>query len=497
MAPEPWILAAAGLLIAGVIASKTSARLGVPSLLLFLGIGMLAGTDGLIGIEFDDFELARNFGIIALAYILFSGGLGTRFRDIRPVLGQGIALASIGVVITAGLLGGIAIVLLDISTQQGLPLGAVIASTDAAAVFSMLRSRGVRIDGKLASMLELESGSNDPAAVFLTLAIISVITTGETEPVRILGSFVVQMGVGALAGFVLARGAVWAINRLHLDHDGLYPVMTFGFVLLTLEGVNHIGGSGFLAVYVAGVTLAHYDYLHKRSLIRFHDAIAWLMQISMFVLLGLLVHPSRIPSVALPALAIAAVLMLVARPIAVVLTLLPFRMPVREVGFVSWVGLRGAAPIILATFPVAAGVPGGEQLFVVVFFVVFTSVLVQGTSIPFAAKALGITAPPDARSTATGSFDTVITGDEGPQLHEILVEPSAHAVGCQLVDLALPQGVLIVLVRRGSESFMPQGSTVITARDQLLVAAEHEHQDQLEAAFAAPTSESADEGDHP
>ena len=212
MAPEPWILAAAGLLIAGVIASKTSARLGVPSLLLFLGIGMLAGTDGLIGIEFDDFELARNFGIIALAYILFSGGLGTRFRDIRPVLGQGIALASIGVVITAGLLGGIAIVLLDISTQQGLLLGAVIASTDAAAVFSILRSRGVRIDGKLASMLELESGSNDPAAVFLTLAIISVITTGETEPVRILGSFVVQMGVGALAGFVLARGAVWAAS---------------------------------------------------------------------------------------------------------------------------------------------------------------------------------------------------------------------------------------------------------------------------------------------
>ena len=209
MAPEPWILAAAGLLIAGVIASKTSARLGVPSLLLFLGIGMLAGTDGLIGIEFDDFELARNFGIIALAYILFSGGLGTRFRDIRPVLGQGIALASIGVVITAGLLGGIAIVLLDISTQQGLLLGAVIASTDAAAVFSILRSRGVRIDGKLASMLELESGSNDPAAVFLTLAIISVITTGETEPVRILGSFMVQMGLGALAGFVLARGAVW------------------------------------------------------------------------------------------------------------------------------------------------------------------------------------------------------------------------------------------------------------------------------------------------
>jgi NhaP-type Na+/H+ or K+/H+ antiporter len=304
---QPWILAAAGLLIAGVVTSKTSSRFGVPSLLLFLGIGMLAGSDGIVGIEFDDFELARSFGIVALAFILFSGGLGTNYADIKPVLGPGVVLASVGVVLTAGLLGVTATVLVGLPIEEGLLLGAVIASTDAAAVFSILRSRGVRINERLGSMLELESGSNDPAAVFLTIALITVVTDGETEPLRIIGSFALQMTLGAVAGVVLARIAVWAINRLDLDQDGLYSVLTFAFVLLTLEGVTYIGGSGFLALYVAGVTLAHHDYIHKRSLIRFHDAIAWLMQIAMFVLLGLLVYPSNLPEVALASLATAAV----------------------------------------------------------------------------------------------------------------------------------------------------------------------------------------------
>ncbi|MFP5488482.1 MAG: potassium/proton antiporter, partial [Acidimicrobiia bacterium] len=471
MDAQPWVLAAAALLIAGVLASKTSSRFGVPSLLLFLGLGMAAGSDGIVGNEFDDFELARSFGIIALGYILFSGGLGTRFADIRPVLGPGVALASVGVVLTAALLGGTASVLLDLPFEEGLLLGAIIASTDAAAVFSILRSRGVRINERLGSMLELESGSNDPAAVFLTIAIITVINEGETDPLLIVGRFALQMALGALAGYALARGAVWTINRLNLDYDGLYSVMTFGFVLLVLEGVTWIGGSGFLAVYVAGVTLAHHDYLHKRSLIRFHDAIAWLMQISMFVLLGLLVYPSRLADVVFPALATAAVLMFIARPIAVLVTLLPFRVPLADIRFVSWVGLRGATPIILATFPVVAGVPDADRVFDVVFFVVLTSVLIQGTTIPLVAKHLGL-ATTGGRSTRTSSFDAVITGDEGPELHEMTVEPGATAVGRQLVDLALPQGVLIVLIRRGPESFIPQGGTVIDVDDQLLVAAE-------------------------
>lgn len=494
MDAQPWILAAAGLLIAGVLASKPSSRYGVPSLLLFLGIGMLAGSDGILGIEFDDFELSRQFGIIALAYILFSGGLGTRYADIRPVLAPGVALATVGVVITAGLLGGAASLLLDLPIEEGLLLGAVIASTDAAAVFSILRSRGVRINERLSSMLELESGSNDPAAVFLTISVITVITEGETDPLRIVGSFLLQMGLGTVAGLVLARIAVWTINRLNLDYDGLYPVMTFGFVLLVLEGVTWIGGSGFIAVYAAGVTLAHHDYLHKRSLIRFHDAIAWIMQIAVFVLLGLLVYPTRLADVVVPALATAAVLMFIARPIAVLLTLLPFRVPLSEIRFVSWVGLRGATPIILATFPVAAGVPDAHRLFDVVFFVVLTSVLVQGTTIPLVASRLGLVAS-GGRGSRIASFDTVITGDEGPQLHEVVVESGAAAIGRPLVDLALPHGVLIVLVRRGRTSFIPQGGTIIDADDQLLIAAEHDHRAALELLFAAPADNAADTPD--
>jgi cell volume regulation protein A len=292
-----------------------------------------------------------------------------------------------------------------------------------------------------------------------------------------------------MLGYALARAAVWCINRLQLDNDGLYPVFTVAFVLLTLEGVTWVGGSGFLAVYVAGVTMAHHDYLHKRSLVRFHDAIAWLLQIAMFVLLGLLVFPDQLPEVAVQAVVVAVLLMFVARPIAVGLTLLPFRLPYREIGFVSWVGLRGATPIILATFPVAAGVPDAERIFDVVFFVVLTSVLVQGASIPFAARRFGMVE--DGAATRPVSFDTVITGDEGPRLREIVVEPGADAVGRQLVDLGLPRGVLLVLVRRGPTTFMPQGSTTIEEGDELLVAVDREYDDDVITWFrgADPMSE--------
>jgi potassium/hydrogen antiporter len=489
---QPWVLATGLLLLVGVLASKTSARFGVPGLLLFLGVGMLAGSDGIIGIEFDDFELARSFGTVALAFILFSGGLSTSFSSIRPVLREGIALATVGVILTAGLLGWAASAILGLPLEEGLLLGAIIASTDAAAVFSILRSRGVRIRDRLASTLELESGSNDPAAVFLTVAMISFITDDSTNLLSIVGSFVLQMGLGAVAGYLLARGMVWAINRLNLDQDGLYPVMTFGFVLILLEGVTYIGGSGFLAAYVAGVTMSHHDHLHRRSLARFHDAIAWLMQIAMFVLLGLLVFPSRLDDVAFEGLLIAGLLMFVARPVAVVITALPLRMPWREHAFISWVGLRGATPIILATFPIVDDVPDAQTLFDVVFFVVLLSVIAQGTTLPLLARALGLVQPgPIAERDV--SFDSVITGDDGPQLREIVVAGHAPAVGHQVVDLAMPQGVLIVLVRRGDVSFMPQGRTVILAGDGLLIAAERSRIAAVDRLFIEPGQHGTDD----
>jgi potassium/hydrogen antiporter len=469
MPPVPPVLVAAVLLIAGVFLSKTSSRLGVPSLLLFLLLGMLAGSEGLLGIEFEDFAFAQQFGIVALAFILFSGGASTGWPGIRRVLVPGVALATIGVAVTAGVLGAAASAILGVDLLEGLLLGAIIASTDAAAVFSILRSRGVALGGSLRQMLELESGSNDPAAVFLTVGIIGLVQ-GRTSGSALAGLFVLQMAVGLAVGLVLARGAARLINRLRLEYDGLYPVFTVAIVLLTYEGATWLGGSGFLATYVAGLALANSDFLHKRSLLRFHDGLAWLMQISMFVLMGLLVFPSRLLPVAGQALAVAAVLILVARPAAVFLTLAPLRRPPREVAFVSWVGLRGATPIILATFPVVAGVPGAETIFDVVFFVVLLSVLVQGTTIPAAARRLGVAG--ELAPLPPYSFDQVISGDAGQSLRPLHVPEGAPAVGRPLVELGLPPGALVALVQRADRQFVPQGATVVEAGDRLLLLAE-------------------------
>jgi potassium/hydrogen antiporter len=487
---DPLIFLAAALLLAGVLLSKTSSRFGVPSLLLFLVLGMLAGSEGLLGIEFEDFALAQRYGIIALAFILFSGGAGTEWSGIRRVLLPGVVLATVGVLLSAVVLGTLAAAILRLELLEGLLLGAVIASTDAAAVFSILRSRGVGISPRLRSLLELESGSNDPAAVFLTVGMISIIESASGGVAGLVGLFVIQMGVGFVAGLVLARGAVALINRLHLEYDGLYPVLTVAFVILTYEGTAWLGGSGFLAAYVAGLTIANAEFLHKRSLLRFHDALAWLMHISMFVLMGLLVFPSNLLPVAGQALLVAAVLMLVARPLAVLLTLLPFRMPAREIVFVSWVGLRGATPIILATFPVVAGVRNAETMFDVVFFVVLLSVMAQGATIPAVASRLKLAATRPAGNRYT--FDAIITGDQGHSLREITIAEGAPAVGKSIVSLGLPAGVLIVLLYRAGQVLVPQGGAVLEAGDRVLLLAEDESFQTARRLLAASGREETD-----
>jgi potassium/hydrogen antiporter len=469
--PDLRILVGALLLLGGVLLSKTSSRFGVPGLVLFLGLGMVAGSDGVLGIEFDDVELARSLGVLALALILFSGGLDTRWNDVRPVLGPAVAMATLGVVISAATLGLLASAVLGLEPLQGLLLGGIIASTDAAAVFSVLRSRGVRLGTRLRSLLELESGSNDPAAVFLTIGLLSLIQSDGTTIVELVWDFVVQMTLGAAIGLGAAVGIIWLINRLQLDVEGLYPVISLASVIVVFETVTWLGGSGFLAAYVMGVAMATREFLHRRSLVRFHDAVAWLMQIAMFVVLGLLVFPSDLPQVAGRALAVAAILMFVARPLATVITLAPFRMPWREQAFVSWVGLRGATPIILATFPVVAGIPEANTIFNVVFFVVLTSVLVQGTTISGVATRLGL-AEEGGDPTATVSFDAVISGDTGHCLHEVRLVDDAPASGKTLIELGLPPQILVVLVRRGQASLMPQGSTQLRTGDELLVFAD-------------------------
>jgi potassium/hydrogen antiporter len=485
MPPIGPLFIVAVLLLVSVVGGKVSGRFGIPALLLFLAIGMLAGSDGPGGIEFTDAELASEVGAIALAFILFAGGLDTRWHAVRPVLGPGVVLATVGTVITALVAGLAASLIFGVPVALGLLVGAIISSTDAAAVFSVLRSRGMGLRGRLRPLLELESASNDPMAVFLTIGFTALVTQPDASLAGFAWLFVRQMTLGAIAGIVLAWLAVRLINWLRLEYEGLYPVLTVAVVLGIFATTAALGGSGFLAVYLAGITMARHRFIHKRSLTRFHDGIGWLMQITMFLILGLLVFPSQLPSVAGPGLALAAVLMLVARPVAVWLSLLGSSWSAPERWLVSWVGLRGAVPIILATFPLAAGVEGADTIFNAVFFVVFLSVALQGTTIPPVARFLGLEAPGPDR---TGEREEIVVGGiTGRLLGETVVPPDSWAAGRQVVELDLPPGTWVALLTRGEKVVVPQGPTVLEAGDRLTVLATPAELEQVARHLATPS----------
>lgn len=484
MAIEQLMLIAAALLGLSVLASKASGLLGVPALVLFLAIGMLAGSEGLGGIYFDDAQLAQSIAVVAFAFILFSGGLDTSWREVRPVLKQGLALATIGVLVTAAAVGMFAVVVLGFSLLEGFLLGAVISSTDAAAVFALLRTRDVRLSGSLEPLIELESGSNDPMAVFLTMGILSLITAPGASAFSLLPMFVLQMSLGALLGFAIGRAAVIVMNRLRLQADGLYVIVTITVALVAYGAPTAIGGNGFLAVYVAGVVMGNHDFIHKRSLSRFHDGLAWLMQIAMFLTLGLLVFPSRLIPLAGVALLASAFLIFVARPAAVFLSLFWARMQVRELLLVSWIGLRGAAPIMLATFPLLASVPQASTIFNLVFFVVLTSVLIQGTTVSLVANWLGLNAPQPKRPPSP----VVLTAVKAKQV-DIRISETSSAAGKQIVDLRLPEGALVILIARDGGHIVPTGSTVIEAGDVLTLLASDEDLDNARAKLLNPKTQ--------
>ncbi len=472
MSFELTLIIAAGLLLVSVLASKISDRFGIPALLLFLALGMLAGSDGPGGIYFDDPKLTQSIGIIALNLILFAGGLDTNWNDVRPVLKYGIVLSTLGVLLTAVVVGITAQYLLDFTLLQGLLLGAIVSSTDAAAVFSILRSKSLGLKGKLRPLLELESGSNDPTAVFLTIGMIQLLTNPNTQATDLLSEFVLQIIVGVIGGFVFGRLLVFLANRVQLGYDGLYPVLTLSIVFLTYSVTNTLHGNGFLAVYLAGIVAGYYDFLHRRSVIRFHDGAAWLMQIAMFLTLGLLVFPSRIPPIITTGLLVAASLIFLARPISIFLTLLPTKFNFKEKTFISWVGLRGAVPIILATYPLLAGLPQADSIFNIVFFVVLTSALFQGTSIPFAAKWLGVDEPVVNKPVYPIEFRPV-SGFKN-ELKELSIPTDSFADGKTIVELNLPQEFLIVLIVRNNEFITPNGGITLLAGDTLIVLSDKE-----------------------
>lgn len=389
------------LLLTSVYASKLSSKIGVPALLLFLLIGMLSGSEGLGGIHFDNYVVANTIGDIALIFILFSGGLGTQWQRIRPVLGQGLVLSTVGVVLTMVILGTFAWLILGsfssfaigfdgISWGQGLLLGAIVSSTDAAAVFSILRTSNLELKGNLQPLLELESGSNDPMAALLTTTVLSTLTAANATAVELLATFLIQFGVGTAVGIGGAYVMSWFANRLHLDTKALYPVSMVARALLIYGIAAILQGNGFLAVYLAGVVFGNRPLRQKQTMVEFHEGIAWLMQIAMFLVLGLLVFPSQLLAIAPVAVALALFLMFVARPLSVLLGLALTNYHPYEKMFISWVGLRGAVPIILAIAPIAAGIEDAWVIFNVVFFIVLVSVTIQGFTLAPVARLLKI-----------------------------------------------------------------------------------------------------------
>jgi potassium/hydrogen antiporter len=463
------MFAAGVLLLLGIASSKFSARVGMPVLVVFLGVGMFAGSEGVGGIAFEDYALANGLASVALAFILFDGGLRTPIRSVWSAWRPALALSTLGVLLTAVLTGLAAAWVLGIPLLHGALLGSIVGSTDAAAVFSVLRASRLKLPERLAATLEIESGSNDPMAIFLTIGLILVIT-GEATSAGALGLlFVLQFGVGAVVGVAVGRGAAWAVNRVNLDAAGLYPILATSCGVLAFGLAAVLGGSGFLAVYLAGIVLGNSTIVFKRGILFFHDAMAWLGQILLFIMLGLLSFPSRLLPVVGEGLLVALVLIFVARPLAVLISLLPFRFRPAELAFLSWVGLKGAVPITLATFPLMAGLEGSELLFNVVFFVVLVSAVTQGWSLPVVARRLGLVEPSDPEPPLSVEINAL--RHVGADIVEYAVAPSARVAGQALRDLTFPDGVVVALVVRGDEVIMPRGATHLRPGDHAFIAA--------------------------
>lgn len=484
---NPYIFLGISLiLLVSVLASKASEWLGVPALLIFLAIGMLAGSEGPGGIWFDNTALAQMVGTFALAFILYSGGLDTNWKVVRPVLLPAGLLATAGVLLTAVLVSVFAVLFLGFSWLEGLLLGSVMSSTDAAAVFSILRARNISLKGRLQPLLELESGSNDPMAVFLTVTVIGLLQTPHLSWWTAVPDFLWQMVLGGAFGLLFGKVITYIINRIRLEYEGLYPVLTLSLVLFVYSITDALEGNGFLAVYLTGLSIGNKQFLHKRSLMRFHNGIAWLMQIAMFLTLGLLVFPSHLVPVFGSGLLLAGFLMLAARPAAVMICLYRSGFSFREKLLVSWVGLRGAVPIVLAMFPMLAGVERAEEIFNLVFFIVIASVLLQGKLLPTIARRLKLYNPQNHRYRAPLEFEHTEPGIQADMI-EVEISSASEAAGKRLLELKLPHGVLVTLIRReNGEFFIPDGGTVLNANDRVLILGDTKQLDEVERRLAPP-----------
>lgn len=477
------IFLAAVLFITSILATVVTPRLGVPLLLVFLIVGMLAGEDGPGGIEFADFHLANLAGTAALSVVLFDGGMRTKLAMFRVGLWPAVSLSTVGVLVTAGVTGAFAAWLLDLSWAEGLLIGAIVGSTDAAAVFSLLHTNAVHLNERVTSILEIESGANDPTAVFLTLALLQYILMPDGyEPLDSAIFFVQQMGLGALIGILGGRALVWALNRLEMS-ESLYPLLAFFGGLLIFGFTSLLHGSGFLAAYLSGLVVGNSRTRAFAGIRRFHDGVAWMAQIGMFVGLGLLVTPSELLPIADEGLLIAAILIVLARPLAVGLSLIPFRLPWREQVFMSWVGLRGSIPIVLATFPVIAGVANAGLFFNVAFFIVLVSLVVQGWTLAPAARLLDLEVP--SAGSLVNRLDFDLPGTRGYEIVSYRIEESSPLIGLRSRQLPLNDVSRIVCIARRGKivSYREWGN--LRAGDYISLLASQDELPALDTLFQA------------
>jgi cell volume regulation protein A len=466
--PVDRLILIAGLgLVVAIASSRLSTRVGVPGLVLFLFVGMLAGSEGLGGIPFEDYRLAHGVGTVALALILFDGGLRTDAATFRAVRAPALVLATAGVLLTTLITAAGTVLVLGVPWLEALLLGSIVGSTDAAAVFAVLRGKGVRVRSRVAATLEVESGSNDPMAVLLTVVCIEVLVGRVAGAPAVVWLFVRQAALGVLVGYGVGRGAVWITQRIRLDAPGLYPVLMSAAALCAYGAAGAAGGSGFLSVYIAGIVAGSGRLPFRRGILLFHDGLAWLSQMVMFLLLGLLSFPSRLAAAAGSGMLIAAALTLVARPVAVAACLFPFRFTTREIAFISWGGLKGAVPIILAMYPLLSGVADAERLFDVVFFVVLLSAVTQGWTLPAVAAALGLQRSPKPEPAV--SLEITALQDVDGDIVDYTIPADSRAAGRRIRDLALPDGVIIAMMVRGTRVIPPRGSSEILAGDHAFV----------------------------
>ena len=474
---EEVLLICSVILFVSILAGKAGFRVGLPALLLFLGIGMLFGSDGL-GLQFSNPQIAQFIGMIALSIILFSGGMDTKLSEIKPIASQGVVLATLGVLVTTAITGyfifwltGLVAGYETLTLAESLLMAAVMSSAGSASVFCILRSKGVYLKQRLRPTLELESGSNDPMAYMLTIILIAYIQSNGMNFLDGAISLAVQLILGLIAGYILGKVSVWIINKVNVENQSLYPILLLAVIFFIFSITSLLKGNGYLAVYIAGLVVGNTKIIHKKSIVTFFDGFTWLWQIVMFITLGLLVNPHELLPVAGIGLTVGIFMIIFARPITVFLCLLPFRnFTTKAKLYISWVGLRGAVPIIFATYPLIAGIENANLIFNVVFFITILSLLVQGTTVTHVARWLHLTDPPERKD----EFGIELPEEIKSAMSEIDITKEVLSHGNKLMQLKLPDHTLAVMVKRDGKYFIPKGNTELHENDKLLMISDND-----------------------